>query len=641
MDTRMNALLAALLLASSTSHAAWTANGPDGGYIFDLVTHGNAALAATGDGIYRSIDGGLQWARLGDLPRGLEMSSITASHSGERLWATSQWSSDVFRSTDFGRTWTRHEANFATDVVIHPLRSESLIAYNRYNDIPMVSQNGGESWRRVVSPADFRPEAIAADHAVAYAFYAAVDGGLMRSVDGGLNWTPLPNASYSETTDLVVDPFDPNILLTSHGRMVAGSVGRYVVNSQSYTRPQSGSSSALGLVADPTTPGRFWWSAISLNGIYNSDVYESTDHGNSWHLVSNSFVRPLAANAQLAGHVFAARAGGGLALSVDAGRTWLSAHRGIPLAATTHVLVDPTNPYRITVLADGRLQRSNDGAGSWHAHGNLPDVPVTALARAPSNPAYLLATVWDSSLYASQDNGAHWQRIAATPNVPHNLTVDATDSRKLALTDGFQASWSDNGGTDWRPVIVSGGDVSLRYLVTRPNGAIRYYGLVDSSVAKYHVVRAEQHGALFQATSDREVSALAVHPTNDLQLLALEIDDDGQHFATWHSRDGGDHWTQRGSIVTPSPGFSAQLTFDTCDTQTVYALAGDRAWRSTDQGRTWQEEPLGIPSSSHYALVSACHEGRSLVVAATRNAGAQVRTAEAIDRVFTNGFEAD
>jgi len=138
------------------------------------------------------------------------------------------------------------------------------------------------------------------------------------------------------------------------------------------------------------------------------------------------------------------------------------------------------------------------------------------------------------------------------------------------------------------------------------------------------------------------VNAVAVHPNDDGTLFALGRNwGVYQNWVAYRSRDAGDHWETRGVLTLPSQGFEPQVRFDPCDPQTVYALAGSSFYVSPDQGLTWSEDPIAIPSLRMNDLDARCSDGSVAIAAATEYAGAQVRAPVAVNRIFVQGFEAD
>jgi len=72
---------------------------------------GNRLYLAAREGAYRSEDGGRSWERLTRLPVNL-LASIYYDEESQRLMTSSQTSTHLFQSTDFGKTWKRAETGW-------------------------------------------------------------------------------------------------------------------------------------------------------------------------------------------------------------------------------------------------------------------------------------------------------------------------------------------------------------------------------------------------------------------------------------------------------------------------------------------------------------------------------------------------
>lgn len=72
---------------------------------------GNRIYLASREGAYRSEDSGLSWERLTRLPVN-QLTSIYYDEDGQRLLTSSYTSTQIFQSTDFGKTWKRADTGW-------------------------------------------------------------------------------------------------------------------------------------------------------------------------------------------------------------------------------------------------------------------------------------------------------------------------------------------------------------------------------------------------------------------------------------------------------------------------------------------------------------------------------------------------
>jgi photosystem II stability/assembly factor-like uncharacterized protein len=303
-----------------------------------------------GAGVYKSIDGGKNWKRVG-LENSERINRITLHPTDSdiayvaalgTLWGPNS-ERGVFRTTDGGQSWQRilyvDESTGATEIKMNPSNPDKLFAgmwqfrrwpYHFKSGGPgsgmYISLDGGDNWtlkteedglpggelgRMVFSIPAASPDRI-------YALVEAEKSALLRSDDGGVSWQKV-NQEYN-----VADrPFY-------------------------YTE----------IAADPINPDRIYNIAtrvrVSIDGGKNFDpdpVINCCEPGNTIHIDNHAFwINPADPRHLIIGN------DGGLAISRDQGDTWRFV-RNLPLAQFYHIAVDNEHPYNIY----GGLQDN----GSW------------------------------------------------------------------------------------------------------------------------------------------------------------------------------------------------------------------------------------------------------------------------------------
>lgn len=155
---------------------------------------------AWGDGVYRSTDGGQQWARV------LEADVWTLAQRPDRpelLYAGVE-PAGVYRSTDFGQTWTELDAIYklptynqwwfpppphiahVTSFVLHPQALKVVYAGVEVGGV-IVSRDGGRTWAELHKGLHDDIHWMACSPGGDY-LYAATAAGFYRSDDGGESW---------------------------------------------------------------------------------------------------------------------------------------------------------------------------------------------------------------------------------------------------------------------------------------------------------------------------------------------------------------------------------------------------------------------------------------------------------------------
>ncbi len=200
----------------------------------------------TGNGIYKSLDGGKTWNKMGlENTRTIHRIIVNRDNPDIVFVASlgSPWGPTkdrgVFKTIDGGKTWRNvlfvNELTGAADMVTDPTNPNKLVvAMWEYKRDPWffnsggkgsglyVSYDGGESFKRM-TPEEGMPKgdlgriglAIAANKPnIIYALIEAKENGLYKSIDGGKKWTLVSTKNIGERpfyySELYVDPKNEN-----------------------------------------------------------------------------------------------------------------------------------------------------------------------------------------------------------------------------------------------------------------------------------------------------------------------------------------------------------------------------------------------------------------------------------------------
>lgn len=165
-------------------------------------------------GVYKSVDGGDTWNKLGGgLPAGLvgKVGVSVSPANGDRVWAIieAEPAGGVYRSDDAGKTWTRtnsenklrQRAWYYTRIEADPVDENTVYALNTsiYRSI-----DGGKSFAPIevphgdthdlwINPRDNRIMVL------------ADDGGAQVTLNKGKSWTSMNNVPTAEFYDVAVD----------------------------------------------------------------------------------------------------------------------------------------------------------------------------------------------------------------------------------------------------------------------------------------------------------------------------------------------------------------------------------------------------------------------------------------------------
>ncbi|UCC24072.1 MAG: hypothetical protein JSU98_10065 [Gemmatimonadales bacterium] len=336
-DDQEVASIGAVALAPSNPNVIWVGTGEPQ----------NRQSSPYGGGVFRSLDGGRSWAKLG-LEETRHVGRIVV-HPGNpevawvaavgHLWGPNE-ERGVYRTTDGGTTWERvlyvDEHTGAIDLAMDPGDPNTLFAamYQRRRTVFGFSASGGGS-------------------------------GLYRTLDGGTSW--------QEMTEGLPD----------------GDKGRMGVD------VHRGNGDLVYLTVEGASPG-------------DRGLYRSTDRGESWERVSGNNPRPMYFSMVRIdpGNPDRIYMGGvDLQVSDDGGRTWWDYDGYTEIHVDYHALwVDPNDSDHVVVGNDGGVASTWDGGRSWRHHNNLAVGQFYEIGVDMRDPYYVCGGLQDNSSWCGPSN---------------------------------------------------------------------------------------------------------------------------------------------------------------------------------------------------------------------------------------------
>jgi photosystem II stability/assembly factor-like uncharacterized protein len=237
--------------------------------------------------------------------------------------------------------------------------------------------------------------------------YAAGQGGVFKSSDGGESWRDT-SAEISTVNrgmiGLAVDPRTPSTLYTSSG--------------------QGGLLDPPGATYKSTNGGASW-SQIS----FGEDVYFQ---GAIWLAVDPS------------SNVYAVMPWG-ILKSADRGGTWNSITPG----GFASLTVDPRHSSTLYVCSfDSGVWKSDDGGANWATLDGSPP-HILRIAVDPANANIVYGYSWDGFAFKSPDGGANWKTVYDGGGGISSLVLDEVDSSIVYLSGTFGVLKSIDGGGSW------------------------------------------------------------------------------------------------------------------------------------------------------------------------------------------------
>ena len=460
---------------------------------------------------YRSDDGGKSWR---DFRVPNQDAYVFAVHPTDPkiVFAGGRGESqNVSRSTDGGKTWRQVGIGLGKTslfrFLIDPAQPTTLYGAGGTFASVFKSTDNGDRWTELTLPvggtSDLFDFEISADGKT---LWAATEDGLLRSDDGGANWSRSDRGigGYLLKT-IAIDPRDPK-------RIVAGAGGDGIYVSRDGGASWSASSGGMSsgwvkkLWSDPRSAtlfvqmatglfrrdGNAWaeildpfasdgeaqvdgfvWDASSPQTIYALDTskyWRSSDAGRSWQAVEQKepglrdmmkgnmeqaqFVSLVqeTGNAKVlyAGSWSNDGPGGAIYKSSDAGKKWAPSGNGVPNEKVS--LLRAGAPGNVFALVPGEgVFRTADGGKSWSEGSGLPDGEIRDVAVNPKSPQQLFAPT-EKGLFRSTDAGASWVRVGAGGGLEdEDVEAVAVDPASGAVYAGaFHGVFrSTDGGESW------------------------------------------------------------------------------------------------------------------------------------------------------------------------------------------------
>ncbi len=417
----------------------WTGTGPRAksikGIARDPLDPLRMWAASFGAGVYRSVDGGVTWTahRKGLGNTFVRCVTPQPNHPDSVFCGTNN---GIFLSLDGGLNWDQVLATTVSvrAIAIHPIRTGVAYAAS-YGSGVLKSLNGGASWSTVnlglgntlvrdVAIHPTQPEILLAATGT-----GSIDppgpGGLFRSINGGLTWSQLAdttgsnNGSHGAAVQIQFDRLDPQ-------RVYVAELDRGVLKSvdggTTWTRANSGlksfSTRSLAVVDTLRYVGTI---ATDTSGICFTTLNDP-----AWHLVKNNVtVEGLFSSAVSPGTAWAGTVGEGIFRTDDRGANWIQLDGGLLNTSCFSLAVRPATHvvYNGTGLGD-QFWRSADQGVTWtrasqlFSHNSEHGVAVDAVL-----PSRVYLSAYGSGVYRSDDDGITWYNPDSLGGTLQNVFV--------------------------------------------------------------------------------------------------------------------------------------------------------------------------------------------------------------------------
>ncbi|MCK6619973.1 MAG: hypothetical protein L6Q94_05715 [Calditrichia bacterium] len=526
----------------------------------------------SGNGIYKSLDGGKTWQHLGlDNTRNVHRVIVHPQNSDIAYVAAlgSAWGENpergVYKTSDGGKTWKQilylDAKTGAADLVMDPSNPNKLFAamweYRRWpwffksggpGSGLYVTFDGGETWKKR-SDKDGLPEgefgriglAVARSNPdVVYALIEAKKNGLYRSDDGGFKWRKTADKNIGNRpfyyAEIYVDPSNENRLYNLYSIVSVSEDG-----------------------------GKTFQTLIPWNKIH-------PDHHAWW-------IHPADPDFMIDGN------DGGLAITHDRGKTWRFVEN-LPLAQFYHINVDMETPYNVyggmqdngSWRGPGQVWREGGIRNSYWEEVGFGDGFDVLPDPADSRRGYAMWQGGNLMRYNSLTGEIKYIRPVDPPGVKlrfnWNAGIAADPFDPAAIYYGSQfLHKSANRGDSWETISPD--------LTTNDPEKQRQF---DSGGLTYDVTNAENHTTI-----------IAIAPSPLQQGVIWVGTDDGNVQLT---RDGGKSWVNVAKNIKGAPEgcWVPQIRASTYDAGEALAVLNNYrrddwapyVYQTKDFGKTWK-----------------------------------------------------
>ena len=559
----------------------------------------------------------MRWRMIGPF-RGGRTRAVTGVPGQPNLFYIGAVNGGVWKSDDYGRTWTpifdQQPTQSIGAIAVAP--SDPNIIYVASGeglhrpDLSVgngiyKSTDAGKTWTRLGLRDGQQIPALVVDPRNPNRLFAAVLGhpygpnderGIFRSTDGGKTW--LNVLSVDENTggsDIEMDPSNPDVLYSSlweiregpweDNNQFQGTSGGLFKSTDGgntwhpLTKGLPNNLIQINIAIAASQPSRLYATAATTErGEYGSGaglgVYRSDDAGDNWHVATND-PRP------------AMRIGGGdlpvpkvdpknpdivysasivTVRSFDGGKTWMSL-RGSPGGDDYQNLwINPNDPNIILVVSDQGAIVTVNGGETWSSWYNQPT----------------------AQLY----------HIAVTNTFPYKVCAGQQESGSVCISS--RGNDGEITLRDWRPVAT----IEYGYVAPDPLDPDIIYGGGRNEVSKYHWSTGQAQNVTPIPVRGDNYRTDRTEPT-----LFSPIDPHTLYFASnilFKTVDGGNSWqaispdlTRENPGVPPSVGTLISKNPDAGKQRgVIYAFAPsfksvDTLWAGTDDGLIWMTRDGG------------------------------------------------
>jgi len=483
-------------------------------------------------------------------------------------------------------------------------------------------------------------------------YIGPANGGVWKSTDGGINWTPLTDNEVSMAMgSIAIDPTNTNIIYAGTGEATysgASYYGRGLLKSTdggtTWTSITSGLPFSTYFSRIKIRPGH---SNELLAALGYSGLYRSTDSGLNWTLLAGGKVDDVLFTFT-GDTAFAVGSGIGLRRSLDGGATFSSFGSGLGTGTRTHFDLCLSSPATMYASVYGssvvRIYKSINYGANWaelSTSSNFQSLDGQAwydlYCRVnPHNPnkAYVgtidIFSTTDGTTFNNLTNGYAGGYVHVDQ---HYLFFHPTDENTyMVCNDGGIWKTTDNGSnftnlnqnltlTQFYRIAASPFTPSRILGGTQDNGTQQTYSSLNWAAAyggdggevcfnphNSNVILGEtQNGGIFRTTNGGSSWGSATSGINTgenvtwVAPIIAHPDNSGTFYVArqtiYRSVNDGGSWSSISGNVNANSAVR-ELAISKSNSLIMYATSSSQVFLSTDGGVTWTNKTSGLPNKT-------------------------------------------
>jgi len=592
------------------------------------VDHTNPSIVYAGvaaGGLWKTTDGGVTWAALTDQIFYPISGAVTIDPSNHLTvyYGTGDYDAGVpgnglFRSLDGGLSWTRIAAASEVGahiarVVVHP--TNPLVVHVAGSSGTCRTTNGGAGW--LAFQLDDVSDLVLNSASPATLYCGRRDVGIFRSTDGGATWNPLTNGlptSGVRRINLDLCQSSPQTLYAGIINSSNGLLGFYAsgdggatwarrLNTPNYPFPLGWFSHFV--TADPANA-----LVAYAGGVFPTyapaGAVKTTNGGISWSDITISTIQGQIHPNQ---HCLAVGpdgtlwvgSDGGVWKSSNAGASWINCNGGLATAQINQIALHPTDPSKLLAGTrdNGTIERTSDsmawpqlfaGDGGFSAY----DAGQPSRRYTTYSGLRVFRFVFDA--YEGEITGP-WTLTDPVASIAP-LVNDPSNPR--ALLGGTNRVWRTLDASlpvvAWTPMSagsIAGAGVLTAIAVSPRSSNVIYAG------GSFGTIFRTTDGVTWMNRSNglppgERITDIAIDPANSDHVFVSTSEDVGGRVL--ESADAGASWNARdGSLAVGLYGES--LAVDWGATQAaLYLGTAIGVYASYDGGANWIKDSLNLPN---------------------------------------------